>query len=396
MAAFALIIGFLGIYFSSAFVRLEVFGAISVIILSSIGISILISKILKEGHKPTSIVIKISFLAIIVALLMVPMVYPEKLNWANNNKGLPITILNGGTHYDISTNDWSDGMQWLRENTPEDAVIASWWDYGYWISTLSERATLADNSTTLDWQIRKIAAMYMSTPDNAWRILSTDANTNVSSYFVTLPTDILRPTAPTGDIYNEEQAKFDWFKEWQEATEVYDADIASTYPTLFDYWESEIYVIPQVLTGLDADYLVISLAAKKLSEDNIMDLYLLEQKGGDETKAFWFMKMADLDIFDYYNPELTGYSNKFWNETLLGKLIPFTHVLYVDPNNPELQSETYKRGYISIYVKDIKFPADGDGPFQLAYVPPSFERDVGGALIGPLIYKINKEYNPNQ
>jgi len=33
MAAFALIIGFLGIYFSSAFVRLEVFGSISVIIL---------------------------------------------------------------------------------------------------------------------------------------------------------------------------------------------------------------------------------------------------------------------------------------------------------------------------------------------------------------------------
>ncbi|MFP6585569.1 MAG: STT3 domain-containing protein, partial [Candidatus Nitrosopelagicus sp.] len=77
MAAFALMIGFLGIYFSSAFVRLEVFGSISVIILSSIGISILISKILKEGHKPASAVTKISFLAIIVALLTVPMVYPE-------------------------------------------------------------------------------------------------------------------------------------------------------------------------------------------------------------------------------------------------------------------------------------------------------------------------------
>ena len=49
MAAFALIIGLLGIYFSSAFVRLEVFGSISVIILASICISILISKILKEG-----------------------------------------------------------------------------------------------------------------------------------------------------------------------------------------------------------------------------------------------------------------------------------------------------------------------------------------------------------
>ncbi|RUA14311.1 MAG: hypothetical protein DSY28_01090, partial [Alphaproteobacteria bacterium] len=138
MATFALIIGFLGIYFSSAFVRLEVFGAISVIILSSIGVSILISKILNGERKPTSVITKTAFLAIIVALLVVPMVYPEKLNWASANSGIPMTILNGGTQFNISTNDWSDSMQWLKENTPEDAVIASWWDYGYWISTLAE------------------------------------------------------------------------------------------------------------------------------------------------------------------------------------------------------------------------------------------------------------------
>jgi len=398
MAAFALIIGFLGIYFSSAFVRLEVFGSISVIILSSIGISILISKILKAGHKPTSAVTKISFLAIIVALLMVPMVYPET-NWANNNKGLPITILNSGSHYNISTNDWSDAMQWLKENTPEDAVIASWWDYGYWISTLAERKTLADNSTLLDWQIRKIAATYMSTPEDAWRILTADANTDVSSHYVTLPSDISKPTRQGDDIYDEKQNKFDEFKNWKEdylSNKTYDADKAEKYPTLFDYYKSEVYVLPPVVTGLDADYVIINLAVQKLPSENIMDLYVLKQKGGDESKAFWFLKIADLSVFDYYNPELSGYSDKFWDETLLGKLIPFTHILYVDPANPEIQSETYKRGYTSIYVKDIKFPRDGNGPFQLVYVSPSFEMDAPGPLTGPLIYKVNKEYNPNQ
>ena len=128
-----------------------------------------------------------------------------------------------------------------------------------------------------------------------------------------------------------------------------------------------MYVIEPALTGLDADYVIVNLAVQKLSEDNIMDLYVLGQKGGDETKSFWFMKIADLRVLDYYNPELTGYSGKFWDETLLGKLIPFTHVLYVDPNNPEIQTETFKPGYTSIYVKDIKFPRDGDGPFQLVY-----------------------------
>ena len=398
MAAFALIIGFLGIYFSSAFVRLEVFGAISVIILSSIGVSILISKILKGEHKPTSVVTKISFLAIIVALLVVPMAYPER-NWSNSNAANPVTILNSGTSFNISTNDWTESMQWLKENTPEDAVIAAWWDYGYWISTLSERKTLSDNATTLDWQIRKSASMFMSTPDHAWQILSSDTETDVSSYYVTLPTDLTRPTRHSDDVYDLNQDKLDGFKNWKDdssADKVYDPDIADKYPTIFDYWESEVYVLPPIVTGLDADYILINLAAEKLPEENLLDLYTIEQKGGDETKVFWFIKIADLRILDYYNPGLTSYTDKFWNETLFAKLIPFTPVLYVDPDNPQLQSETFKPGYVTIYLKDIKFPPDEQGPFQLVYVSPSFERDDTGPLTGPLIYKINKEYNPNQ
>jgi len=399
MAAFALIIGFLGIYFSSAFVRLEVFGSISVIILSSIGVSILISKILKGEHKPTSVVTKISFLAIIVALLVVPMAYPEKLNWTNSNSGTPLTILNSGTQFNISTNDWLHAMQWLKENTPEDAVIAAWWDYGYWISTLGERKTLADNATLIDWQIRKLASMFMSTPDHAWQILTSDAETDVSSYYVTLPADLTYPTQHSDGVYDENQEKLGAFKNWKDTSlseKIHDPDIAAKYPTLFDYWESEVYLPQPILTGLDADYILINLAAEKLPEENILDLYTIEQRGGDETKAFWFIKIADLHILDYYNPGLTSYTDKFWNETLFAKLIPFTPVLYVDPDNVERQSETFKPGYIPIYVKDVKFPPDEQGPFQLVYVSPSFERDEGGPLVGPLIYKINKEYNPNQ
>jgi len=400
MAAFALIIGLVGVYFSSAFVRLEVFGSISIIILASIGISILISKILKVQQKPTGTVTKISFLVVIVILLMVPMVYPERLNWSNNNVGIPISILHSGSKFDISTNDWPDAMQWVRENTPKDAVIASWWDYGYWISTLGERKTLADNSTLMDWQIRKIASTLFSTPDNAWQILVSDTETDASSYYVTLPSDINKPTRHGDDtVYDKNQEKLDAFKNWKDyssSDKIYDPDVAAKYSTLFDYWESELYVYPPIITGLDADYVLINLAGERLSEENVMPMYTLRQNGGDETKAFWFLKIADLPVLDYYNPELTSYTDKFWNETLLGKLIPFTPLVYVDPNNTEIQSETFKPGYTAIYVRDIKFPSDGDGPFQLVYVSPSFESDNSGPVTGAIIYKINKEYNPNQ
>jgi len=400
MAAFALIIGLVGVYFSSAFVRLEVFGSLSIIILASIGISILISRILKVQQKPTGTVTKISFLVIIVILLMVPMVYPERLNWSNNNVGIPISLLHSGSKFDISTNDWPDAMQWVKENTPKDAVIASWWDYGYWISTLGERKTLADNSTLLDWQIRKIASTFFSTPDNAWQILTSDTKTDVSSYYLTLPSDINQPTKHGDDtIYDKNQEKLDAFKNWKDdssSRKIYDPDVATKYSTLFDYWESELYVYPPIITGLDSDYLLINLAMEKLSEENVVPMYTMRQNGGDETKVFWFAKIADLPLLNYYNPGATSYTDKFWNETLIGKLIPFTPLIYVDPNNTENQSETFKSGYTAIYVRDIKFTSNSDSPFQLVYISPSFENDKSGAITGPIIYKINKEYNPNQ
>ena len=422
LAAFALIIGFLGVYFSSAFVRLEIFGSISVIILGSIGVSILISKIQNEKHKPTSVAVKTSFFAVILVLLVVPLFYPtDYLNWSDQNAKAPNNLLSSGTHFTISTNDWPDAMKWLKENTDDDAVIAAWWDYGYWISTLGERKTLADNSTLLDWQIRKIALTFLSTPDDAWKILSADIKTDRSTNFVVFP---IAGSSAT----NAEERKLEKFAEWQMVDDngngilnkdergdwfpsenvkcgktgaacpkyMSNPGTFDQYSSTFEYWKSEVYILEHRMSGLDADYILINLAVEKLPDDNVIPLYTLRQKGGDETKLYWFAKIAGLPVLDYFNPGFMDYKDKFWNDTLLGKLIPFTLFLYVDPANPELQSETFKSGYVAIYMKDIKFPSDGQGPFQLVYVSPSFERVDAGPQTGPLIYKINKEYDPNQ
>jgi len=39
---------------------------------------------------------------------------------------------------------WQKTMEWIRENTPVTAVFAHWWDYGYWIQSIGERATVLD------------------------------------------------------------------------------------------------------------------------------------------------------------------------------------------------------------------------------------------------------------
>jgi hypothetical protein len=60
----------------------------------------------------------------------------------------------------IST-DWTGAYDWLRANTPQDARVLSWWDYGHWTTFLGERATVID-------------------PNNA----HTDFNQNVARAFV--------------------------------------------------------------------------------------------------------------------------------------------------------------------------------------------------------------------
>ncbi len=36
---------------------------------------------------------------------------------------------------------WQKAMKWVREETPKDAVFGHWWDYGYWVQSIGERAT---------------------------------------------------------------------------------------------------------------------------------------------------------------------------------------------------------------------------------------------------------------
>jgi len=69
---------------------------------------------------------------------------------------IPLTPTEG-SRYD----DWLQALAWIRDNTPQSAVIMAWWDYGYWITALADRRTLADNGTQNTTQIAMIAQMFM-------------------------------------------------------------------------------------------------------------------------------------------------------------------------------------------------------------------------------------------
>lgn len=72
--------------------------------------------------------------------------------------------------YNYEYMDWIATLEWIRQNVPEDAVVAEWWDYGYWISVNSKRKSTCDNATLDTRQIQKIARAFMSDEATALRI----------------------------------------------------------------------------------------------------------------------------------------------------------------------------------------------------------------------------------
>ena len=191
MMILALIIGLTGIYISATFARLLVFASISIVILSSIGIYDIIRSITsiksnfqrqssglnQNSEKSIMSQIKtkkhyfvyIAFSAILIFMITIPMIYDSSSNWISS-ADVPTSIANGGTSYRITTNDWIDALNWMSKNTPKDSVVASWWDYGYWITSLGNRTSLADNATINSTRIETIAKMFISPEQEGWKI----------------------------------------------------------------------------------------------------------------------------------------------------------------------------------------------------------------------------------
>jgi dolichyl-diphosphooligosaccharide--protein glycosyltransferase len=68
--------------------------------------------------------------------------------------------------------DWLNALNWMRVNLKSTDVVASWWDYGYWITGIANKTTLADNGTVNSTQIARIGQMFLSNETEAIEILS--------------------------------------------------------------------------------------------------------------------------------------------------------------------------------------------------------------------------------
>ncbi|MFQ6053872.1 MAG: hypothetical protein ACE5OO_06580, partial [Candidatus Bathyarchaeia archaeon] len=86
----------------------------------------------------------------------------------------PTTLASSGVPVRLGMSypqDWLQALAWMRDNLPDDAIVVSWWDYGYWIEAMANKTTLADGATYNPIQIAEIAKIMMFNHSDSLPIL---------------------------------------------------------------------------------------------------------------------------------------------------------------------------------------------------------------------------------
>jgi dolichyl-diphosphooligosaccharide--protein glycosyltransferase len=67
--------------------------------------------------------------------------------------------------------DYYDGYKWLDANTPRDARVMAWWDYGYQITGIGRRTSIADGNTWNHEHIATLGRTLTSPEKKAWNAI---------------------------------------------------------------------------------------------------------------------------------------------------------------------------------------------------------------------------------
>jgi asparagine N-glycosylation enzyme membrane subunit Stt3 len=99
-------------------------------------------------------------------------------------------------------------MSWVREDTPTDAVFAHWWDYGYWVQSIGNRATVTDGGNAITYW-NYLTGRYVLTGDNQKDALEFLYNHN-ADYLLIDSTDIGKYGAFSIIGSDENYDKYSW------------------------------------------------------------------------------------------------------------------------------------------------------------------------------------------
>ncbi|XP_067936342.1 dolichyl-diphosphooligosaccharide--protein glycosyltransferase subunit STT3A-like [Watersipora subatra] len=192
---FIIMYGLTSIYFAGVMVRLMLVLAPVMCILAGIGVSTTLSLYMKNmdpifgskksepSSKKTSkkTVGELNYpfknevaTAVVFTMTLFLITYVFHCTWVTSEAySSPSIVLSAksGDGGRVIFDDFREAYYWLRQNTPEDAKIMSWWDYGYQITAMANRTILVDNNTWNNTHISRVGQAMSSPEDKAYEIM---------------------------------------------------------------------------------------------------------------------------------------------------------------------------------------------------------------------------------
>merc|ERR1711936_1065043 len=183
---FIIMYGVTSIYFAGVMVRLMLVLAPVMCVLGGIGMSAVLTTYMKNLDNPlakekknkkieSNYPLKNEIASSMVVLMTVFLIfYAFHCTWVTSEAySSPSIVLSArqGDGGRIIFDDFREAYYWLRHNTPEDAKVMSWWDYGYLITAMANRTIIVDNNTWNNTHISRVGQAMASTEDKAYEIM---------------------------------------------------------------------------------------------------------------------------------------------------------------------------------------------------------------------------------
>jgi dolichyl-diphosphooligosaccharide--protein glycosyltransferase len=112
--------------------------------------------------------------AVVGTMIIYLLIFVAHCTWVTSNAySSPSVVLasklpDGSQHI---IDDYREAYYWLRQNTPDNAKIMSWWDYGYQIGGMADRPTLVDNNTWNNTHIATVGKAMSSREEVSYPIM---------------------------------------------------------------------------------------------------------------------------------------------------------------------------------------------------------------------------------
>lgn len=111
---------------------------------------------------------------VVFLLAMLMMFYSKHCIWVTSEAYSSPSIVLAARQPDGSKrifDDFREAYSWLAHNTPPEARVMSWWDYGYQITAMANRTVIVDNNTWNNSHIATVGTAMASREEDAYPIL---------------------------------------------------------------------------------------------------------------------------------------------------------------------------------------------------------------------------------